>query len=232
MKISVLIPAYNEEKLIAAAIRSVHAQDYSDFEIIVVNNNSRDRTAEIAKEEGVVVIDESRAGTMWACEAGRKAAHGEIIVRMDADCSPRGNWLSQGATYFEDLDVVAASGPYEYVDAPFVFRTCARYFQRYVYFIFNHILRLTGSGGVMVGGNSFFRADVLEKSGGFNTSITFYGDDTDAAKRMSMHGKVIFTSRLTMPTSARRFRNEGMAKITFRYLFHFFKIVFSKVSGD
>ena len=79
----------------------------------------------------------------------------------------------------------------------------------------------------MIGGNSFFRADILEKAGGFNTAILFYGDDTEVARRMAAHGKVVFSTKLPIKTSARRFKDQGTYKITTFYIFHFFKHILS-----
>ncbi len=82
-------------------------------------------------------------------------------------------------------------------------------------------------GGMIVGGNVLIRASALESAGGYNTSILFYGEDTDTAKRISKHGKVIFDPKFTVKSSARRFKEEGDLKIMLTYFFHFFKVTFS-----
>ena len=68
------------------------------------------------------------------------------------------------------------------------------------------------------------RASVAEDFGGFNTDITFYGDDTDTAKRLAQKGKVIFDGDLSMKASARLLKKEGMIKIPVLYIFHFFRV--------
>lgn len=60
-------------------------------------------------------------------------------------------------------------------------------------------------GYLGVGGNFAIRRTVLDQMHGFDTSILFYGDDTDAARRASLYSKSLFLLDLTMPTSARRF---------------------------
>lgn len=226
MKISVIIPAYNEEKNIADTLDAVLASDYPNFEVIVVDNASKDKTSEIASKRNVTVIREERKGTMWACEAGRQKAVGDLIVRLDADCLPEKDWLSRGARRFADKKVSVVSGPYDYFDGPAVFRYVALDLEKYVYVPINLFLSFFRLGGITLGGNTFMRATALEKVGGFNTSITFYGDDTDVAKRLSTVGKVIFDGSLVMKTSARRFKAEGTLKITFKYIYHFFKVIF------
>src|ERR1035437_5008129 len=132
MKISVIIPAYNEEKYLNKTLEAILAQDYPDFEVIVVDNASTEKTAEIAKSfTNIKVVYESRGGTMLACESGLQEAKGEIIVRMDADCVPHTDWLSKGDTHFLDKKVVAVSGPYDYFDAGDFSRYSSIYFQKY-----------------------------------------------------------------------------------------------------
>ena len=226
MKISVIIPAYNEEENLGATLDAILASDYPDFEVIVSDNGSTDKTTEIARSKGVKVVREERKGTMWACEAGRKVATGEIIVRLDADCLPSKHWLSRGASYFENPKVAAVSGPYHYFDAPKFFRHFALFSEKYIYTPASAALSMLNIGGIIIGGNSFMRASYLREIGGFDTSIVFYGDDTDVAKRLSTKGKIIFDRRLVLKTSARRFKNEGTLKIIGLYIFHFFKAMF------
>ena len=70
------------------------------------------------------------------------------------------------------------------------------------------------------------RASALLAEGGFNTGLTFYGDDTDTAKRMAFQGWVIFDGRLVVMTSARRFKKHGVIRLESAYIFHFFKQIF------
>ncbi|MCX6718840.1 MAG: glycosyltransferase family 2 protein [Candidatus Taylorbacteria bacterium] len=202
-------------------------QDHPDFEVIIIDNANTDKTLEIAKRFPVRIVSETRRGTMWACERGRQEARGEIIVRMDADCIPGKDWLSQGASFFENEKVVGVSGPYDYHDAKSFFRITSLHFQKTIYKLVNFLLQLVpGRGGVMLGGNSFFRAKSLAAAGGFNTDIYFYGDDTDSAKRVSKHGKVVFNNSLVMKTSARRFHKEGILKLQIKYIIPFLKVIF------
>lgn len=229
MKMSVVIPAHNEELYIGAALEALLAQDHPDFEIIVVDNASTDRTSEVAQGYPVTVLTEARKGTMWACERGRQAATGEIVVRMDADCTPHPDWLSEGERHFEDARVVAVTGPYDYVDSGALFRLTTLFIQKVVYRATHHIThRYLGQGGLMVGGNSFMRASALEVVGGFNTDIVFYGDDTDTAKRLATVGRIIFAPHHVIPSSARRFQKEGVLRIGWNYFKGFFLHAFVK----
>ena len=231
MKISIVIPAHNEEAVLARSVRSAMAQDYPDFEVIVVNNASTDRTEEIARGfSNVAVVNESRKGILWAREAGRVAASGEIIANMDADCLPDRDWLSTGVSYFSDARVSAVSGPYDYHDGGAVFRYASLYTQMTIYWLMSRIVQWRGvrAGAVMIGGNNLIRAEALKKAGGYNTALTFYGEDTDTAKRMSKYGRVVFSNRLVMKTSARRFQAEGVVNLELKYIKYFFKMILAK----
>lgn len=91
-RISVVIPAYNEERYLGSTLESVHAaievyrQRYDHpVEVIVVNNNSSDRTEEVARAHGAQVVFEAHNQISAARNAGARAAQGEILAFLDAD---------------------------------------------------------------------------------------------------------------------------------------------------
>ncbi len=101
VRVSVVIPAYNEEKLLKRCLVSLQNQTCQPFEIIIVDNNSTDATAKIAKEQGVIVIQERRQGIAWARDAGFKRATGDIIARLDADCIAPPNWIQKISDHYQ-----------------------------------------------------------------------------------------------------------------------------------
>ncbi len=226
MKISVVIPAHNEEKYIGETLKAVLRQDYPDFEVLVVCNSCTDKTEKIARTFPIKVLNELKKGTLWARERGRKEAEGEIIANVDADCLPEKTWLSNGIKPFSDWRVSAVTGPYDYYDAPKIFRRFSLWFQKNIYFLCHKMCQPL-KRGMIIEGNVLFRAMALEKIQGYDTSFTFYGDGTDTAKRISATGRIVFDRNLLMRTSARRLREEGISRITFLYFFHFFKVSFS-----
>lgn len=82
--VSVIIPAYNEEKTIGQVIDIIHKSNI-DYEIIVVNNCCTDNTEKIAREKGAKIISCNQKGKGYAMEAGLKNAQHEIVVYLDAD---------------------------------------------------------------------------------------------------------------------------------------------------
>lgn len=94
MKISVIIPAYNEEKYISKVIKMVKKCKCAE-EIIVVDNNSTDRTSEIAKKNGATTVFCQKQGKGYAMEKGIKTAKGDILVFLDGDiCNYKDNFLN------------------------------------------------------------------------------------------------------------------------------------------
>lgn len=86
--ISVIIPLYNKEPIIEKSLRSVLSQDYDDFEVVVVNDGSTDRSAEIVKsidDPRIRLIEQENGGPSKARNTGVKNAKGEWVVFLDAD---------------------------------------------------------------------------------------------------------------------------------------------------
>jgi glycosyltransferase involved in cell wall biosynthesis len=234
LKISIVIPAHNEEESLPATLVAALAQDYPDFEIIVVDNASKDKTSEVAhalakNSSRIKVVREDKKGLLHARERGRIEAvksGSDIIVQMDADCLPEVGWLARGAAHFVDDRVSGATGPYLFYDGRPIFRFVTFNSQKYLYRLVNYLVQKMGKGAVLIGGNTFIRATALEKAGGYDTSILFYGEDTDTAHKVSKYGHVVFDPRLVQKTSARRFKSEGSLKIAVLYIFHFFKVLY------
>jgi glycosyltransferase involved in cell wall biosynthesis len=113
MKVSLIIPAYNEEGFIGQCLDSVAAQQVAPDEVIVVNNNSTDRTEEIAKKYGNVrVVTEKVQGMIPARNRGFNEAKHEIIARCDADCILPPDWvwrIKQNFTMHPEIDGIAGT---------------------------------------------------------------------------------------------------------------------------
>jgi glycosyltransferase involved in cell wall biosynthesis len=119
-KVSVILPARNEEPYIARCLDSLLAQDYPNFEIIAINDGSTDRTGEImrqyaSKDRRVRYVDnlpkpEGWAGKTWACHQGYRRAGGEYLLFTDADTehAPDAMSLAVGHMVAEDIDALTA----------------------------------------------------------------------------------------------------------------------------
>ena len=233
MRLSFVIPAYNEEAYLPGCIESIlsQARDLIPFaEIIVVNNASTDKTREVASRYPEVrVVDEPRKGLTYARQAGFAASSGSLIANVDADCRLTSGWVANVLSAFNDTPSLAAlSGPFVYYDLTPSRRLLVRIF--YItafatYFINRRILRV---GSMVQGGNFVINRKALESIGGFNTDISFYGEDTDIARRLSTVGEVRFTFGLKMFSSGRRLKHEGILATAARYSINYFWTTFFK----
>ncbi len=89
-KVSIVIPVYNREKYLGMTIQSVLAQSYTDFELIIVDNNSTDGSLEIAQiaaqqDSRVRILTEEAQGAVYALRTGFAAAQGEYVGQVDSD---------------------------------------------------------------------------------------------------------------------------------------------------
>ena len=117
MRVSLVIPAYNEEHHLKACLASVAAQVVAPFEVIVVDNCSTDRTAEIARSfPFVTLISEKRQGVVFARDAGFNAATGDLIGRIDSDTVLPSTWIRDVQELFSESDIDAVSGRVRYHD--------------------------------------------------------------------------------------------------------------------
>ena len=111
--VSVIVPAYNEHLTIANCIEALLAQDYpaDRREIIIVDNNSTDGTADIVRNYPVILLYERDIQTPAAARnRGIHFARGEIVAFTDADCVPEPDWLSHMVAGFSNPDVVGVAG--------------------------------------------------------------------------------------------------------------------------
>jgi glycosyltransferase involved in cell wall biosynthesis len=112
LTISVVIPAYNEAKLIDSCLKALLAQTRPVDEIIVIDNNSTDKTVEIAKRyKEVTVITEKKQGITYARSRGFDYAHGDVIGRIDADTIVTPGWAAaMEAAFSKDPKLAALAG--------------------------------------------------------------------------------------------------------------------------
>lgn len=238
MKISFVTPAHNEESRIGPCIEAIQKEigrtpdpDSGmpvEAEVIVVNNVSTDGTKAVAsKYAGVRVVDEPNKGLVWARQCGFNASSGLLVANVDADVLLPDGWLIRVLKEFQkDEKLVALSGPFIYYDLPVFSRAMVKVF----YFcglvlalLYQYVFRI---GALLQGGNFVIKRDALKQIGGFDTSITFYGEDIDVAKRMSKVGKVKWTFGLPAYSSGRRLKSEGIVRSALLYTINNWWVIF------
>lgn len=222
IRYSFVVPAFNEEALLPSCLKAIQAEierSGFDAEIVVVDNASTDGTAAVAGSfAGVTVVHEARKGLVQARKAGFEASTGVLVANIDADTLVPPGWLDRvDAEFARDPALVAVSGPYDYYDVPLRIRAAARMF--YVvgfgtYCVNRYVLRV---GSMVQGGNFVIDRAALIRAGGFDPSFTFYGEDTDIARRMAKVGSVKFTWSLMAKSSGRRLQGDGLLMTGLRY---------------
>ncbi len=133
-KISVILPFFNAERTLVRSMESISSQSYENFECILINNNSRDKSSKLAEEyckldSRFKLLHEQNQGVVFASNKGSKAAEGDFICRMDADDELVSDSLLNRSAYMEshpDTDV--SCGLVEYVPH----HDNTKGFQRYV----------------------------------------------------------------------------------------------------
>ncbi|OGG66360.1 hypothetical protein A3D71_02335 [Candidatus Kaiserbacteria bacterium RIFCSPHIGHO2_02_FULL_55_20] len=217
MDITLIICAHNEESVIGETIDAARKYSRGKFrEIIVVDNASVDRTAEVAREHGARVVFEPEKGLPSARQCGFENSAGEYLAYIDADTLITPKWIDiVEKTFAERPDIVSLSGPRRYFGAVW-YRVWLLNAMWYVSPLGYYVV-----GYMILGGNFVVKRSALEKIGGFDRTIKFYGEDTDLARRLSKVGKTLFKMNFYAYASARRFEKEGIWKVNVVYVFNY-----------
>jgi glycosyltransferase involved in cell wall biosynthesis len=224
LRISAIVCAYNEERSLPAALHSLFSQTRVPDEVIVVNNASTDGTRAVAERiAGVIVVDEPDKGLVKARAAGFRAATGDILVYIDADCrAPILLVERMERRFLRAPRTVGVTGPYRFYDWDWIGVAGARIYD-YSLAPFAQFLAhsLLGVGAVLYGGNFALRRVALEAIGGFDTSIEFHGEDTNLGRRLAAVGRVELNNACYIYTSARRYKALGRGKVFRLYVRNF-----------
>ncbi|MFW5976198.1 MAG: glycosyltransferase [Alkalispirochaetaceae bacterium] len=198
-KVSVVIPAYNEEELLPVLLDSLREQTFRDFEVLVADAHSEDRTAAIAAEKGARVVE----GGMPARgrNAGASVAQGRFILFLDADVKvPRefvGNVHDEMERRYADL-ATCEIRPISDVGL-----------DKALFSLANSVVRYTARSEPRAPGFCIFCTKRLfDRVGGFDETITL-GEDHDFLKRASKYRPMVWLYDSYMEVSVRRLEKEG-----------------------
>lgn len=207
--ISIIIPTYNEENYLPRLLDSIKNQTFTDFEVIVADAGSTDRTREIAENFGAQVVD----GGMPAAGRNRgiEAASGDLFLFLDADV------ILEKAEFLERV-----IGEFEQKN--FDIATCHlipashRFIDKFFHAVYN--IYVSKMKKIMPHAPGFFiliKRDLFERIGGFDESITLC-EDTDLTIRAAKKGKFGFLKSEKIKVSVRRFDVDGRWNVAFKYL--------------
>jgi GT2 family glycosyltransferase len=179
-RVSVVVCAYNASDTLDDCLDSLGRLTYPDFEVIVVNDGSRDATGDIARRYPVRLIEVPNGGLSAARNIGLSAATGEIVAYTDADVRVDRDWLTYLVQPFLTSDVVGSGGPNIVPpDDPFVAQCVARAPGGPT-----HVLLDDRIAEHVPGCNMAFRREALLAIGGFNPVYLRAGDDVDICWRL------------------------------------------------
>ena len=208
MILSIIIPTYNEEEYLPVLLESIKEQDFDDYEVIVADANSTDRTREIAEEYGCIVVD----GGLPAVgrNNGARVAKGEYLIFLDSDLKLTEDYLRDVLYEFkmEGLGIaITQMKPMSDKVEDKIFHEFANYFMISVEKIKPH-----GAGcyGIIA------KKKLHDECGGFDESLTF-GEDTDYIERLAKKERFRVLRNAKIYVSTRRLEEEGLTTLIRQY---------------
>lgn len=201
MKLSFIIPAWNEEVLIGATIASLHlASEDFEYEIIVANDGSEDRTADIASELGAKVVHCMNRQIGPTRNDGAKAATGDVYIFVDADTVVSKKVVGETVEAIHNGAVAGGSFPIFEGELPLFAK------------VLTPILRITFKMlRVAAGAYLFCTRESFEKAGGFDPKF-FAAEEVHLSNKLHEFGKYK-TIKSRVVTSGRKFRTHSSLHI-------------------
>ena len=212
--ISVVVPAYNEEQNIAICLESLCRQTLPrvQYEIIVVDGESKDRTREIAARYADMVFIQTSKKVGGARNDGVKAAKGEIIATTDADCILPPHWIKRIAEDFKDPSIVQVYGPVYPIE-----EGIGNQFSLLLANTFSRVGYYSRTFYYTLGCNTAFRKDAFLKAGMYRCIDA--GDDLEIAMRLKDLGRIYFDNRLKVGFSMRRYQKFGTMQSLYEWMY-------------
>ena len=186
MNISVVIPAFNEERRIGECLEALKGGKELPLEIIIVDGGSQDRTKQIATRYGVSVLDNPDRHAAGGRNIGIRASKGDIVAFLDADCIPHENWLREIRHAFDDaridgigtfIEPVEPENRYEEFWGNFSLKMLMTYGKE------PYIIEKKTLNDAFITASCAYRRDLLLRLGGFNSWFGNNAEDIDLCWR-------------------------------------------------
>ena len=212
--ISVVVPSYNEEAGIERCLASLGDQTLprDDYEVIVVDGGSRDRTRELAAPYADAVFVQTSPKVGGARNDGVLAATSPLIATTDADCVIPRDWLERVRDDLGQEGVVMVYGTVAPIEDTLKNRLSLGLAN-----LFAALGYRTGRLYYTLGCNTAFRKDAFVRAGMYRTIDA--GDDLEIARRMVREGRILFDRRLKVGFSMRRYEQFGTLRSLYQWIY-------------
>lgn len=213
--LSIIIPTLNEEKYLPILLSQIKKQTFSDYEIIVADAGSRDKTVEIAKSFGCIITKGGNPAK--GRNQGAKIARGEILWFIDADTIliPK-DFLEKFLAEFEKRKLDLAS---------FSLYLGEKKIDRLIFNVYYFFAKILEKVFPLAWNSIFVKKEVFDKIGGFDESLAF-AEDLDFVQRASKKFKYGYIKTEPVISSDRRLRKDGRFTTYFKYLVAGVHIIF------
>ncbi|AWF98652.1 glycosyltransferase family 2 protein [Clavibacter michiganensis] len=200
--VSVVIPVRDDAGHLRSCLRALAGQTVAPDEVVVVDNASRDDSADVAREAGARVVHEPVLGIPAAASAGYDAARSEVIARLDADCVPPADWIERlGDVLAARPDVAAVTGAARFLDGPRALRGVAAVAYLGAYFA---SVTLALGHPPLFGSNFGLRRDAwLAVRDEVHREGTHLHDDIDLSVHLGPEHRIVLDPHLGMGISMR-----------------------------
>jgi glycosyltransferase involved in cell wall biosynthesis len=201
--ITVIVPAYNEQELIADCLDTLIKQtlDQDKYEIVVIDNQSTDLTSQVVSKKGVRVETESKKGYVHAIRKGIDVAETELIAFTDADCRVPADWLDVIIKHFSsDKGLIGVGGKLSFYDI----KPLSNLVVRGVLYINN----------ALPGNNMAIRREAIKRIGGIDPTVNLTLDYWMTVKLRKV-GKLKIDRNLVVMTSGRRFKKSFSSDVKY-----------------
>jgi glycosyltransferase involved in cell wall biosynthesis len=210
MELSVIIPTLNEEKYLPKLLNSLKKQNYKDFEIIVSDGNSDDKTRQIAKNYGCRFVVNKKRHPSCQRNEGAKIAKGNIFLFLDADTGIPDDFLEKTIKEFKKRNLIGAG---------FYIKTKLKekFYKKLIkilnfFFFLSQSIRPTSIGVAIL-----CKREDHFKIGGFDETI-FIGEDYDYIYKIFRKGKFKMIKKTFVYYSVRRLKKEGKWNVLWKWL--------------
>ncbi len=215
-KLSIIITSKNEEKYIESCLKSVKNQTFENYEIIVSDSVSKDKTVKISKKYADKILVR-KTNISEGRNFGAEFADGEILIFLDADTMLLPNTLEEIMKEFKDKKTIGVGCPALPTNANI------KYVASYIFYNTHAETSIKLGKPQISGFFCAYRKKEFEKIGGFDSSIGIL-EDFDLSSRISKLGKIKFAKNTLVITSHRRLKKWGIRSVD-KYISSWIKLV-------